>query len=420
MDLQRSGGNLKISLAGRDLRDNGRRDLQLEEKYMRRAFSILSAFVLTLAFAAAAGAQDVGRLNGEVLDRDGKPYVDVTVTIKNNDTGQTFTDKTDKSGKFVQLGMKPGIYTITSTNAKDGFTFTEKIAITSDHDNDYKLNVKDVLAQAGPSAEEKKKQEEQAEKFKNMKVHFDAGIQAMTEANDLRTQIRTASADQKSTLQDKRSGDCQTAVTEFTQAEQGVPEKETKNHALVWGNLGAADECAGKYGDAASSFQKASDLLPTAGYYTGLATNDANLGASSTDPKESAAKFTDANAACDKAVALDAAGGAVCWKNLGIVLSNKGRMKDAIMPLQKATTADPKDAQSWFILGNAMTATIEPKQEGDKMTYLIPPGTKEAYQKAIDLGGAGSPVAKQAQDALDGLNAMSGGEDTSIGKKKKK
>lgn len=90
------------------------------------------------------------------------------------------------------------------------------------------------------------------------------------------------------------------------------------------------------------------------------------------------------------------------------------------MPLQKATTADPKDAQSWFMLGNAMTATIEPKQEGDKMTYVIPPGTKEAYQKAIETGGAGSPVAKQAQDALDGLNAMSGGEDTSVGKKKKK
>jgi tetratricopeptide (TPR) repeat protein len=411
---------LKISLAGRDLRDNGRRDLPLEEKYMRRAISVFGALLLVLTFAMAAFAQDSGRLNGEILDKEGKPYADVTVSLKNQDTGQVYTIKTDKNGKFVQLGMRGGIYTVTSTNAKDGFNFSEKMLINLDKDNEYKLNVKEVMAQAGPSTEEKKKQEEQAEKFKNMKAHFDAGIAAMNDANTLKTQIRTASADQKSALQDKRSGDCQTAVTEFTQAEQGVPEKETKNHALVWGNLGAADECAGKYGDAASSFQKASDLLPTAGYYTGLATNDANLGASSTDPKESAAKFTDANAACDKAVALDAAGGAVCWKNLGIVLSNKGRMKDAIVPLQKATAADPKDAQSWFILGNAMTATIEPKQEGDKMTYLIPPGTKEAYQKAIDLGGAGSPVAKQAQDALDGLNAMSGGEDTSIGKKKKK
>jgi tetratricopeptide (TPR) repeat protein len=387
---------------------------------MRRGISILSAGLLVMMFAMAAIAQDTGRLNGEILDKDGKPYADVTVIVKNTETGVSYTEKTDKSGKFVQLGMKPGIYSITSTNAKDGFNFSEKFRVVDTQENVYKLDVKSAMAAAGPSAEEQKKQAEQAEKFKNMKAHFDAGIAAMNDANTLKTQIRTASADQKSALQDKRSGDCQTAVTEFTQAEQGVPEKETKNHALVWGNLGAADECAGKYGDAASSFQKASDLLPTAGYYTGLATNDANLGASSTDPKESAAKFTDANAACDKAVALDAAGGAVCWKNLGIVLSNKGRMKDAIMPLQKATTADPKDAQSWFILGNAMTATIEPKQEGDKMTYLIPPGTKEAYQKAIDLGGAGSPVAKQAQDALDGLNAMSGGEDTSIGKKKKK
>jgi hypothetical protein len=53
------------------------------------------------------------------------------------------------------------------------------------------------------------------------------------------------------------------------------------------------------------------------------------------------------------------------------------------------------------------------------MTYIIPPGTKEAYQKAIDLG-PGTAAAKQAQDALDGLNAMSGGQDTSVGKKKKK
>jgi tetratricopeptide (TPR) repeat protein len=387
---------------------------------MRRAISILSALIMVLAFATAIRAQDTGRLNGEILDKDGKPYADVTVVIKNSDTGQTYTAKTDKNGKFVQLAMKSGIYTITSTNAKDNFSFAEKILISLDHENEYKLNVKEAMAQAGPSAEEKKKQEEQAEKFKNMKVHFDAGVVAMNEANDLRTQIRTATADQKSALQQKRSTDCQTAVTEFSQAEQGVGPKDVKNHAMVLGNLGAADECAAKYDDAAASFQKAIDLQPAAGYYTGLATNDANAGAISTDPKAAEAKFSDANAACDKAVALDPASGATCWKNLGIVLSNKGRMKDAIVPLQKATTADPKDAQSWFMLGNAMTATIEPKQEGDKMTYVIPPGTKEAYQKAIETGGAGSAVAKQAQDALDGLNAMSGGEDTSVGKKKKK
>jgi tetratricopeptide (TPR) repeat protein len=401
------------------LRNNGRRNLEAEEKYMRRAISILGALLLVLTFATVTLAQDTGRLNGEILDKEGKAYPDVTVAIKNTETGQTYTVKTDKSGKFVQLGMRAGIYTITSTNEKDSFNFTEKYQISLDHDNDYKLNIKDVMAKSAPSGEEAKKQEADEDKFKMMKTHFDNGVKALTEANDLRTQLRTATPDQKSALQEKRNADCQTAVTEFTAAEQGVTAKDVKNHAMVLGNLGAADECAAKYDDATASYQKAIDLAPTAGYYTGLATNDANAGATSTDPKIAESKFTDASAACDKAIAADPVAGATCWKNLGIVLSNKGRMKDAITPLQKATTADPKDAQSWLMLGNAMTATIEPKQEGDKMTYIIPPGTKEAYQKAIDLG-PGTATAKQAQDALDGLNAMSGGQDTSVGKKKKK
>ena len=384
---------------------------------MTRVFSILTAFVLALMLATVALAQDDGRLNGQIMDKDGKPYADVTVSIKNSDTGQTYTIKTDKNGKFVQLGMRGGIYVITSTNAKDNFSFSEKFVVSTEKDNEYKLNVKEALAASGPSAEEVKKREEEQNKFKDMKLHFDNGVKSMAEANDLRTQLRTAPADQKSALQEKRTADCQTAVTEFTQAEQGA--KDVKNHALVWANLGSADECAAKYDDAAASFQKAIDLAPAGGYYTGLATNDANAGAASTDPKASEAKFADASAACDKAVALDPASGATCWKNLGIVLSNKGRMKDAISPLQKATTADPKDAQSWLMLGNALTATIEPKQEGDKMTYLIPPGTADAYQKAIDLA-PGTPTAKQAQDALDGLNAMSGGQDTTVGARKKK
>ena len=188
---------------------------------MRRAISILGMVVLALTFATAALAQDTGRLNGEILDKDSKPYADVTVTIKNTDTGQTYTVKTDKSGKFVQLGMRAGIYTITSTNAKDNLNFTEKYQISLDHDNEYKLDMKEVIAKSAPTGEQAKKQEAEEDKFKMMKTHFDNGVKALTEANDLRTQLRTVPADQKSALQEKRAGDCQTAVTEFTAAEQG-------------------------------------------------------------------------------------------------------------------------------------------------------------------------------------------------------
>src|SRR5450755_3780745 len=108
---------------------------------MRRGISILSAGLLVMMFAMAAIAQDTGRLNGEILDKDGKPYADVTVIVKNTETGVSYTEKTDKSGKFVQLGMKPGIYSITSTNAKDGFNFSEKFRVVDTQENVYKLDV---------------------------------------------------------------------------------------------------------------------------------------------------------------------------------------------------------------------------------------------------------------------------------------
>ena len=384
--------------------------------HMRKVISILGACVLVAMLAATALAQGTGRLNGEVLDKDGKPFADQAVTIKNPDTGQVYSLKTDKNGKFIQLGMRSGVYLISLPS----LNYTEKFQVQDGQENNYKLDLKQVAAAtAAAHPEEAKKKEETEDKFKMMKQHFDAGVAALGAANDLRTQIKAAPADQKASLQAQRTTDCATAATEFGQAVQNLGEKEVNNRAMILGNLGSANECAGKYADAADAFQKAIDTKPVAGYYIGLATNLANVGAASTDPKDADAKFADASAACDKATGLDPASGATCWKNLGIVLSNKGKMKEAVVPLQKASQADPKDQMTWYMLGSALTATIDTKQEGDKMTYIIPPGTSEAYQKCIDTG-ADTATGQLCKGALDGLNAMSGGQDTSVGKKKKK
>jgi tetratricopeptide (TPR) repeat protein len=383
---------------------------------MRKVIYILGAWVLAALWATTALAQGTGRLNGEILDQNEKPYADQTVTIKLPETGQTYTVKTDKNGKFVQLGMRSGIYVITLTS----LNYSEKFQVMDGQENTWKLDLKQVAAaSAAAHPDEAKKKEETEDKFKLMKQHFDAGVAALAAGNDLRPQIKSASGDQKATLQAQRVTDCTTAAGEFAQAVQNVGEKEVNNRAMILGNLGSANECAGKYQDAADAFQKAIDTKPVAGYYVGLATNLANVGASSTDPKDAEAKFADASAACDKVTALDPASAATCWKTLGIVLSNKGRMKEAVAPLQKASQADPKDQMTWYMLGSALTATIDTKQEGDKMTYIIPPGTAEAYQKCIDTG-AENATGKLCKDALDGLNAMSGGQDTSVGKKKKK
>jgi tetratricopeptide (TPR) repeat protein len=181
--------------------------------------------------------------------------------------------------------------------------------------------------------------------------------------------------------------------------------------------LGSASECAGKYDDAAAAFQKATDLQPSAPLYRGLSTNLAKAGASLTDPAAIQAKVTEAEAACDKAGALDPASTAPCYKNVGIALYNKQRQKEATGALQKAAQTDPKDAQTWFLLGSCLAAQIDSKEEGGKEVYTVLPGTREAYQKCIDTAPSG-PYAPQCKAGLDELAQLSGGVATSVGKKK--
>ena len=388
---------------------------------MKKLVRIWGALVLALLFASIAVAQDTGRLDGEILDKEGKPYPDVTVAIKNSDTGQTYTIKTDKNGKFVQLGLRSAIYLITLTNENDKLSYGPvKFQVDSGKDNNFKLSIKELVAEtAAAHPEEAKKKDEEEDKFKTMKLHFQNGLTAMTEATDLQKQIKTAPADQRAPLQQKRTTDCQTALTEFQQAEQGVGAKEVANHATVLQDLGAAYECAGRYDDAAAAFQKAIDLKPQAAYYSGLSTNLANSAAAQTDPKVSESKLADANAGCEKAAALDPAVGGTCYRNVGIVLNNKGRQKDAVAPLQKATQANPKDAQAWYLLGSSLTAMMDCKQEGEKMTCTLAPGTEDAYQKCIDIDPS-SALGKECKDNLDGARVAAGGTETTVSKKKKK
>jgi len=392
---------------------------------MKRLLPGCAALFLALLLPAIAAAQNHASVVGQVLDKDGKPWVGITVELK-SDVGRVFTLKTDKDGRYTQVGLAGGPYTVTLTSEADHLNFTERHAVQGEEENTISFNFKEIIAhQAGAvNPEEAKKREDQANAFKNMKVHFQAGLDAMADGAEQRKQLNTASADQKAAIKDKLNADYQTAITEFQQAEQGVEAKDAANHAVVWANLGQAYEGAGKYEDATNAYQKAVDLKPVPEYYANLATASANAGTSQTDPTVLQQKAAAAGAACDKVATLDttasgAASTARCWKNVGIVFSNKGDFKDAVPALQKATQTDAKDAQAWYLLGGAFTGMIDSKQTGDKIMYIIPPGTADAYQKAIDIDPNG-PYAAQSKTMLDSLAAMGGGVSTTVGERRKK
>jgi len=369
-----------------------------------RICSVLAIILLAVMTAAAQGS---GRLDGEIRDADGNPYADVTITLKNPQNGFTTTTKTDKTGKFTVLGLRSGVYDVVLVNEKDKLNFTDHTTVQEGVDNTYKVNLKDLMAkQAAEHPDQAKQKADEAAKFEGLKTHFMAGVAAMNDAKTVKTQLQASPADQG--LKDKLTADYQTAITEFTQAEQAAGPKDVANHSLAWANLGAADEGVNKWADAATAFQNAIDLKPNASYYVAEATDLAKSG-----------KYDDAPAQCEKAIALDATVAAMCWKNLGIVLNNAGKLKEATVPLQKATQADPKDAQSWYLLGGALASQMDAKQVGEKMEYTPIPGTLEAYQKCIDVAPTG-PYAATCKETLDGLQQLVGGVDTTVGKRAKK
>jgi tetratricopeptide (TPR) repeat protein len=180
---------------------------------------------------------------------------------------------------------------------------------------------------------------------------------------------------------------------------------EDPNRAIVLSRLGEAYESMAKWQEAADTYQKSIAMKPdVAANYNNLGNDMAKLG-----------KVDEARAAYQKYVDLNPTDAALAWRNFGIVLYQANRMKEAIEPLQKATTIDPKNAQAWLLLGIALVNTMEFKTEGDKITPVMQPGTLEAYQKAIELDPNGD-VGAQAKQGLESLQAMGVGITTKIGK----
>lgn len=405
----------------------------------RFLISGVTFFALLLLFAGVAAAQG-GNVTGQVLDLQGKPFPNVAVAIK-NDSGRTFNTKTDKNGNFIQAGVPDGVYTVTLTSPQLPQPFSQQFQQDSSNEKPWNINLKEIAASSGGAAAA----DAAAKAFAGMKGHFDAATAAMNDGDNLKKQLASAPADQKADLTTKMNTDYQTALTEYTAAEQGVGPKDTGNHALIWANIGRADDGISKYDDAATAYQKAIDLKPMPDYYSDLSTAIVNEGVAQHDPAVLQQKISDASAACDKAVALasaapssgagapagtagaaapaagagaaagsGAATGSRCYKNIGIVLSNKGDVQQAIDPLKKAADAAPNDAQVWYLLGSAYAGSVQSKTEGTKEIYTFDPDTGPALQKCMSLDANG-PLGAQCKEILDGVNSMGAGISTTVG-----
>jgi len=77
-----------------------------------------AVFVLTISLACAGAWAQAGRgqarLNGTVLDLEGKPVAGATVTMQFGETGVVFDTVTDKKGAWGIIGLGTGTWTVTA------------------------------------------------------------------------------------------------------------------------------------------------------------------------------------------------------------------------------------------------------------------------------------------------------------------
>ena len=375
-----------------------------------KSYALAALLLLGMAawLAPRAAAQD-GTLTGTVLDLEGKPWADFGVTAE-GEQGAKQSVKTDANGKYT-FNLKPGTYklSVMLPLQKDPYTAAQ-VKVGSGQNNPIDLNFQELVGKKNPEyVAALKKQAEEGKKFSGMKVHFDKGVTLLEQERAAKAELNKAtSTDQKDALKAKVSDLSTQAVTEFQEAQKAAGEKDPNLH-LFWARIGEAYDLAGRNDDAINAYQQAVAAKPdNAGYYNNLGNVLARAG-----------KIEEAKAAYTKSAELDPAQAALAWRNFGISLYSVGRMTEAVEPLQKATTIDPKNAQGWYLLGACLVASADYKQVGDKMEVTLKPGTVEAYQKAIELDPNG-PYGAQAKQGLEAVQAMTGGIQTSVGSKKKK
>jgi len=372
--------------------------------------SFCTVALLVSVLIPRAAAQGDGVVRGQILDVTGKPWADMGMQIV-SDQGVKQDTKTDKSGNYSFRNLKPGVYSVFVILPAPNKPFESKVQVQSGEAK-VDVNFKDVIAKQGSAATEQiKKQEEEKAKFEGMKQHFTAGAALLEQERKAKEEVGKAPADQRDAAKAKVTDLSNQAVAEFTAAQKAASEKDANQH-ILWAKLAEAYDLAGRNDDAINAYQQAIAAKPDVpGYYNNLGNVQARSG-----------KVDDARASYTKSAELDPPNAATAWRNFGISLYNAGRLKEAVEPLKKASELDPKNPQVWYLLGAALVGSMETKKTGDKLEFIILPGTVEAYQKAVELDPNGGPnsYGAQAKLGLEALQQIQPGIDTKVNVRKKK
>jgi tetratricopeptide (TPR) repeat protein len=296
-------------------------------KFVRK---VLPFLIVAALLAIPAYAQQ-GSITGKVIDTEGKPMVGVLISIDSKGITRHFEVKTDAKGSYFHAGLPTGVYKITVMKDGTALNSADNVRITFGGTTPVDFDLQKMAAQAPPaiSAEEQAKLDAEKKAQEETKNAFNNGLAA---------------------LQAKQYAEAATLLKE-------AADKDPTQH-VIFANLGEAYSGARKYEEAIGAYNKAIELKPDEfGYYN-------NLGIA----YGSAGKIDEAIKTLTKAGEINPTQAPQAFYNLGAVLTNRGRSKEAADAFKKAIELKPDMSQAYLQLGISLIGN--PATMGEAAPYL--------------------------------------------------
>jgi tetratricopeptide (TPR) repeat protein len=377
----------------------------------------VSALVLSLGLflvlAAPLRAQ-TGGMEGVVKDIEGNLLAGVTIEIIRTDISGKYEVKTNDKGYYIYMGLPAGGATYNVRVVRDGQQLYQLTNIRVSTGDIRKVDIdlqKEQQMQRQQLTEEQKRQiqEQQmaVQDFESMKQNYELGMALLREpSGDL---LCSARCPQEGPDAGTCLSDCQ-AQASGGQLEQmayaaasAALERASEldpTQVAVWANLGRAYGLSGQDEKGIEAYKKAIELSPEeAGLYNNLGQLYVKL-----------TRMDEAQQAFTKAAELNPEQAGAFFYNLGVTFYNAGNVAAAIEPFRKATEIDPDRADAFYLLGVCLYGQAEFKQEGDQWITVLKPGTRESFERYLEI----APNGKFAEMAKDNLQAIEATAPTSV------
>ena len=270
---------------------------------MKRLF-VMGGLFLALALVGSEARAQTGTARGKIMDDKGQPIADAVVTIEyQGGVTRKYETKTNKKGEYTQVGIYPGVYKVTVN--KEG----------------YQGGILDARISLGEPTY-----------LPDMKLMTRSAAQAAAAGGDKgREELMAAFKNATDLTQAGKYDEALAAYTELSAKNPSIPE--------VHYNMGFIYSQKKDWANAEAAYKKALELKPS---------------------------YSEANAAllrvyqesgqAEKVTELAAAAGndPKVQFNLGVTFLNAGKGEEALAAFQKASAADPSNAEPYFYMGTVL------------------------------------------------------------------